>query len=797
MNSFDFNTNPFTSKLRNVKPMGHNSWRASCPCGQNHTNGDKDPSLHITYDSNTGRIILYCQRGCLTESILDATGCTWAALFPNTPSNLSYSINAYAKAKNYKSVSDIYSYGNDYYKVRFYDHDGGKTFGWFHRDETRPNGYAWNKQGFKNHLYVSGDLSNDLAYLVEGEKDANTVHLMTGQTAVSAENGAGINGKWLNKYNDELTGKVIYILFDNDSVGAKFAKTAAEQLINKAAAVFLLDITSIWNDCPIKGDITDMVDAIGMDEATKTLQQLISDPIKLDSVESVAKRMDPIISKLEQAEKEHEKTETASAAAADSDTSEPVASLNVMKAVTVEAEEHEKNESATVPPLEIFDSDYFNNTDIVAPEPIIDKIMYPGLGMLGSPAKMGKSFMMLQLVCCVATGKPFMGFAVNRPGSVLYCDLQGTKARTKKRLEIMGYSSMPSGIDIAYGARTTDNGFIQQLEQWILSKENPTLIVVDMLQQVKGSQRRTEDAYQADNRIIAPLHDLALKHNICIFTVMHTRKENKLLTMSSDPFSEILGSTGQFGTADNAWMISGKRNEEEKRFYVICRDNDDGQLDFIAIFKNHMWAVSGTVEEQEEKKLEEAYNNSPITYTIKKLIKDSDGGYWYGTMQDLIQEVLNMTKEMPATTPEKMKKLVSEIEYRLTLENIFIQHPGKNGGRGGRKYKIYEKRPLQMKLDTQQHGTKYMIGNQNAFVSDENDEISNEIAQKLGVSARTVLDDYQFSQGIDAIREQDPTLADEILKGKKKIHKADVMSIATAKDEARAEMIEKLKQDKP
>ena len=89
------------------------------------------------------------------------------------------------------------------------------------------------------------------------------------------------------------------------------------------------------------------------------------------------------------------------------------------------------------------------------------------------------------------------------------------------------------------------------------------------------------------------------------------------------------------------------------------------------------------------------------------------------------------------------------------------------------------------------------VENQHLPNSQKQGKVRTEIAKEFGVGATKVYDAYKFSQGIDAIREQDPALADSILKAEKRVTKADVMSIATAKDENRTEMIEELKQDKP
>lgn len=357
----------------------------------------------------------------------------------------------------------------------------------------------------------------------------------------------------------------------------------------------------------------------------------------------------------------------------------------------------QKSAEENVPDFEEFNSDYFNNTDIKPPEPLIAEILFPGLGMLGAPAKMGKSYLLLQMAFCVASGTPFLNFTINRPGSVLYLDLQGSQARTKQRMQAMGYSRMPEGITVVYKSRKTDTGLFTQIDRWLQKTVNPVLIIVDMMEQVKGSQRKAEDAYRADNRILEPLHDLSLKRNISIMVSMHTRKGNKLLP-DEDPFNEIIGSIAQFGTADCAWMIIGSRNKDMKRFSTICRDNVDGQQDYEVIFNNHRWSMAGTVEECAEKRAIEEYEKNPVVFTIKRLVDESGGG-WYGTMSDLIIEVLKRAEDYPAPTPEKMYHLVDKISYRLYREDgISIEAQSKHGGPKGRQYKFFREKPSQMEL---------------------------------------------------------------------------------------------------
>lgn len=71
------------------------------------------------------------------------------------------------------------------------------------------------------------------------------------------------------------------------------------------------------------------------------------------------------------------------------------------------------------------------------------------------------------------------------------------------------------------------------------------------------------------------------------------------------------------------------------------------------------------------------------------------------------------------------------------------------------------------------------------------------IANELGIGATTVRDNEKFAKGIDTIKEEDPEFANEILIGKKNVNKTDVMNIARAKEEKRAEMIEAIKNREP
>ena len=172
----------------------------------------------------------------------------------------------------------------------------------------------------------------------------------------------------------------------------------------------------------------------------------------------------------------------------------------------------------------------FNNTMYARPPFIVEGFLCAGLTLLAAPPKTGKSFLALDLACCVAEGKPFWGFDTVQ-GDVLYCDLEGTEWRTQDRFPAVGRKSKqdcPASLVVAYKAAPVDAGLIGQLDGWIASVKNPRLIILDTLAHVKGRVARGEDAYTADTRFMKPLHDLAVDKGVAILAITHTRKQTGL-----------------------------------------------------------------------------------------------------------------------------------------------------------------------------------------------------------------------------------------------------------------------------
>lgn len=107
--------------------------------------------------------------------------------------------------------------------------------------------------GVQRVLYALHELkAAETIFVVEGEKDANRLRAL-GLTATTNSEGAG---KWRAEYSQDLAGKHVLILPDNDDAGEQHAWQVARFLLPVAASAKLIRLPSL----PHKGDVSDWLD---------------------------------------------------------------------------------------------------------------------------------------------------------------------------------------------------------------------------------------------------------------------------------------------------------------------------------------------------------------------------------------------------------------------------------------------------------------------------------------------------------------------------------------------------------
>ena len=247
-------TQSLIGRLENVKPCGE-GFTAKCPA-----HGDEHNSLSVSTGSD-GRILLNCHAGCRTEDIVAALGLEMKDLFtrdaaPKRPNKAEY---LYTDA-NGELVAK---------KIRGVDEKGKKSFYWKNLDAN--GNWVKGKGPAQALLYNIGAMQDDMLFLVEGEKDVDTLKRL-GPSAVSLPDGC--SSRWHPDYDALFKGKTVYIIPDNDRPGRDYATRLASKLYDLADSVTVLDLATVWSGIPDKADITDYCEEFGPETTVETIAKM-------------------------------------------------------------------------------------------------------------------------------------------------------------------------------------------------------------------------------------------------------------------------------------------------------------------------------------------------------------------------------------------------------------------------------------------------------------------------------------------------------------------------------------------
>lgn len=244
--------------FQNAKQVGENQFSANCPaCG--------DTKRHLYISERDGKILLDCKKGCTFNEIVQASGLKKAEFFPPKSQK-----TAWVKLREH-----IYTdtEGKPVARKNIFDKGGGgKTAVW----ERYENGaYIKGLNGLKVPPYRVHNLKEGKTVIIaEGEKDVETLERM-GFRASCSPNGAGGRTSWVKGHNEYFRGKSVIILMDNDEPGREHGKVTAESLCGIAESVRLIGSETIYPKLKEKGDISDIVEAVGRDKAKKMLIEAV------------------------------------------------------------------------------------------------------------------------------------------------------------------------------------------------------------------------------------------------------------------------------------------------------------------------------------------------------------------------------------------------------------------------------------------------------------------------------------------------------------------------------------------
>jgi len=263
-------------------------------------------------------------------------------------------------------------------------------------------------------------------------------------------------------------------------------------------------------------------------------------------------------------------------------------------------------------------------------------ILVEGTCILSAKPKLGKSWLALGMCIAIANGDDFMGYKTRRC-STLYLDLETSEQLQQKRLrKMLKGEKPPSNFYLETETDTIENGFVDQIENYLQQDPDIGVVVIDVFQIIRSTAKSAKETeYEHAYRDITPLNELAQKHHISIILVCHDRKA----VDPDDPFSNILGSTGLQGAATQM-MVMFRRRKDEPIHISIKGKTIDGLPELNVKLENAEWSVVewGDSAELEKNRKEAEYKNSPIRKAILAIAENNQ--MWKGRCSTLINDAI-------------------------------------------------------------------------------------------------------------------------------------------------------------
>lgn len=222
-----------------------------------------------------------------------------------------------------------------------------------------------------------------------------------------------------------------------------------------------------------------------------------------------------------------------------------------------------------------------------------------GCIVLAGKPKVGKGWIILELALGIAEGGRFWGEQCEQ-GEVLLYMLEDSKRRAKERLQIM----RPHGLNGASGnirfRYSMDGPFsinsdgtgslLDDIREHIRCFPGIRLVVVDVLQRIRGTINKSDNAYQVDYKIIGAIQKLCAEHSVLSVVVHHTKKGKV-----DEAIDSINGSFGVIGAADGGIVIA--REGDIMRATSMMRDVEDFEFELTKEGKSPVWKPAQTASE--------------------------------------------------------------------------------------------------------------------------------------------------------------------------------------------------------
>lgn len=202
-------------------------------------------------------------------------------------------------------------------------------------------------------------------------------------------------------------------------------------------------------------------------------------------------------------------------------------------------------------------------------------------GWVGAEPKVGKSWLVLELIYCLTTGAPFLGhFEVPEVRKVIYIQEEDSEQRVLRRFKklLKGTPDRPRPSDgqLRYAIR---KGFKLDNPQWAqrlraeLARDPVDVVVLDVFQRLH-LKSENDQAQMAE--VLEVLNALTREFGVAFIVVHHNRKPQP--GNEARP-NQMLRGSGVLAGWGECSLFARKSKSGKNRFYVVAESKDAPELE--------------------------------------------------------------------------------------------------------------------------------------------------------------------------------------------------------------------------
>jgi hypothetical protein len=366
----------------------------------------------------------------------------------------------------------------------------------------------------------------DWVYWPEGERDCDTL----GSHGLPAFTFGGAGDGLPEGISEYLRGRNIVILADNDTSGRQHAAKKAAVAYPLANSLKVVE----FSELPTKSDVTDYLMTANIDELTKRV--------------------------------------TAAPSWKPSDGQPATSGRSTWRSDVITAGELSRK---TFAPLRY----------------IVPGYITEGVTIFAGKPKIGKSWLLYDICVGCSSDRFVLGTIKPTQGDVLYLALEDSQRRLQSRLaKLCPHSSISDRLTLTTNWRRAHEGGVRDIAEWCDSVQNPTLVVIDTLENFRPPARHGVGAYTTDYEAIGELHKLAHQRGLAVVVIHHVRKMD-----AEDPFDMVSGTNGLTGAADTILVL--KRQAGSVTLHARGRDIDEQETACEFNKSSCRWTLLGQAAE--------------------------------------------------------------------------------------------------------------------------------------------------------------------------------------------------------